>query len=150
MYELRLWTVFSEYILSPHALLPLSQPQYNTCEQCRIPRATSAEFRKWAGQLCPHMHTDEEDFQRRLLSTPCGGPFCLLLGSGELVTAVFAEPNMDARISISCRHEHCCTHVEIRRSTYLGGNMTISVSIHRTLGDMQTVSDPMWLAQIEA
>ena len=107
------------------------------------------DFRQSAWQLCPHMRTDDADFQTRLLSTPLDPPLWSFTLQSEPVTDVFAEPYIGADMCISCRHKHCNTNVRISRKLFLAvGPTPIFVTIFRDLGLMNSVQDPAWLAQV--
>lgn len=107
------------------------------------------EFRQSAWRVCPHMRTDDADFQARLLWTPLEPPLWSVTGQSEPVTDVFAEPYMGADMRIHCRHKHCTTNVRISRRLFRRvGSTPIFVEICRELGLMESVQDPAWLAQV--
>ncbi|EAT81997.1 hypothetical protein HBH56_104230 [Parastagonospora nodorum] len=106
-------------------------------------------FRQSAWQVCPHMRTDDADFQARLLFTPLEPPLWSSTGQSEHVTDVFAEPYMGTDMRIYCRHRHCTTNVRISRRLFIGvGSTPIYVETYRELGLMKSVQDPAWLAQV--
>lgn len=114
-------------------------------------------LRKLAVQVCPHMRTDDKDFQERLVSSPVGES-CILFeddwhgryDNGKPINDKFAERYMDARMRICCREKHCESHIEIERlASTRRRKMPIFIWIRRNLGKMESPMDPVWLAQLE-
>jgi hypothetical protein len=113
-------------------------------------------LRRLATHICPHMRSDDEDFQNRVRCNPLGNKWFFKTGrpedwdNGEPVDDRFAEPHMDARMRICCREQHCDSSIEIERFHSMGGmRMAILITIRRNLGKMESPLDPVWLAQLE-
>ncbi|KAF1946002.1 hypothetical protein EJ02DRAFT_472772, partial [Clathrospora elynae] len=95
-------------------------------------------------QLCPHMHTKSSEFQRQLAEHAVNKDGSIMLP----ITKVFAAANVSALMSMECSELHCSTSVVIRR-WYDVDNEPLTADVHRQLGKIERVTDPVWCVQVQ-
>jgi hypothetical protein len=101
-------------------------------------------------RLCPHMHTQNPTFQRRVREKACQRERTFDSSNTEhpVDTEFFARANASAYLRIDCLHKHCDTYLTIDRLHDIGSGV-LTAKVHRTFGQLNNVTDPKWLAQLE-